>query len=68
MMTQDADNEEEWEDEDLAYYKMIFVVNTSLKMGTGKIAAQVGHACLGLYRDMLGKDMQIDLNQWEEIG
>lgn len=29
------------DEEDMQYYKMIFVVNTSLKMGVGKIAAQV---------------------------
>uniref|UniRef100_A0A183ENL0 peptidyl-tRNA hydrolase n=1 Tax=Gongylonema pulchrum TaxID=637853 RepID=A0A183ENL0_9BILA len=31
-------------------HKMVFVVNMSLKMGTGKLAAQVGHATLGVYR------------------
>uniref|UniRef100_A0A915JW72 peptidyl-tRNA hydrolase n=1 Tax=Romanomermis culicivorax TaxID=13658 RepID=A0A915JW72_ROMCU len=31
-------------------YKMVFVVNTSLKMGVGKVAAQVGHAALSLYK------------------
>uniref|UniRef100_A0A915EQZ4 peptidyl-tRNA hydrolase n=1 Tax=Ditylenchus dipsaci TaxID=166011 RepID=A0A915EQZ4_9BILA len=30
--------------------KMIFVVNTSLKMQGGKMAAQVAHAALGVYR------------------
>ena len=30
-------------------YKMVFVVNTELKMGLGKTAAQVGHATLALY-------------------
>lgn len=30
-------------------YKMVFVVNTELQMGAGKIAAQVGHATLALY-------------------
>ena len=29
---------------------MVFVVNTSLKMGSGKMAAQVGHAAVGLYK------------------
>ena len=28
---------------------MVFVANTSLKMGAGKLAAQVGHATLGVY-------------------
>jgi len=62
------EDEEEWEDEDVPYYKMTFIINTSLKMGVGKIAAQVGHACLGLYREMLENNMEDDLSQWEEIG
>ncbi|KAK0410965.1 hypothetical protein QR680_005411 [Steinernema hermaphroditum] len=33
-----------------AYFKMIFVVNMKLKMGVGKVAAQVGHATLGCYQ------------------
>lgn len=28
---------------------MLFIVNGSLKMGKGKICAQVGHAVLGAY-------------------
>lgn len=31
-------------------HKMVFVVNMSLKMGAGKLAAQVGHATLAVYR------------------
>lgn len=30
--------------------KMVFIVNAELQMGVGKIAAQVGHATLALYR------------------
>lgn len=30
-------------------YKMVFVVNASLKMSAGKMAAQVGHATLAVY-------------------
>ena len=37
--------------------KMCFVVNTELKMGTGKVAAQVAHACLTLDREIAGKTM-----------
>lgn len=29
--------------------KMIFVINGALKMGKGKICAQVGHAVIGCY-------------------
>ncbi|KAJ8937462.1 hypothetical protein NQ314_011851 [Rhamnusium bicolor] len=49
-------------------YKMTFVVNTSLKMGVGKIAAQVAHACLGLYREMLEQNKEEDLSSWEYTG
>ncbi|XP_018332055.1 probable peptidyl-tRNA hydrolase 2 isoform X2 [Agrilus planipennis] len=37
-------------------FKMVFAVNISLNMGTGKIAAQVAHACLGLYNKLLQKN------------
>ena len=30
-------------------FKMVFVINTSLKMSTGKIATQAAHAALSLY-------------------
>ncbi len=50
-------------------YKMVFVVNNSLKMGVGKIAAQVGHATLGLYRFLQGQAEQVEgLKIWEERG
>ena len=29
--------------------KMLFVINNQLKMGKGKICAQVGHAVIGAY-------------------
>ena len=32
---------------------MVFVVNSELKMGVGKVAAQVAHAALGLHRTLL---------------
>ncbi|XP_030746578.1 probable peptidyl-tRNA hydrolase 2 [Sitophilus oryzae] len=64
----DLDDDDEWEDEGIVYFKMTFIVNTSLKMGTGKIAAQVGHACLGLYRKMSENKLEELLNQWEQSG
>lgn len=68
MQADGENDDDEWEEEGDSYYKMIFVVNKSLKMGVGKIAAQVGHACLGLYRDMIESSMEYDFNQWEESG
>lgn len=50
-------------------YKMIFLVNGSLKMGKGKICAQVGHACLSAYLQMEDKvkysDDKYILKGWE---
>ncbi|KAJ8920369.1 hypothetical protein NQ315_005234 [Exocentrus adspersus] len=60
--------DESADEEDIKCYKMTFVVNTSLNMGVGKIAAQVGHACLGLYREMLEQNKEDDLSNWEYIG
>ena len=34
-------------------FKMVLVVRTDLGMGVGKIAAQVGHAVLGAYKNIL---------------
>lgn len=51
--------------------KMVFVVNSELSMGPGKMAAQVGHATLGLYRHVQeGKDERAcaEMKQWEETG
>ncbi|XP_063071183.1 UBA_like_SF and PTH2 domain-containing protein [Engraulis encrasicolus] len=53
------ENEEEG-DEDLMF-KMVFVVNMDLSMGVGKVAAQVGHAAVGLYQAMQEK------NSWREM-
>ena len=33
--------------------KMVFLVRQDLKMGAGKIAAQVAHAAIGLYDDII---------------
>eukprot|EP01117_Protostelium_nocturnum_P006431 TRINITY_DN231_c0_g1_i1.p1 TRINITY_DN231_c0_g1~~TRINITY_DN231_c0_g1_i1.p1 ORF type:complete len:124 (+),score=60.40 TRINITY_DN231_c0_g1_i1:50-421(+) len=51
----DFEDSEEGEDseDDEEEYKMLFVVRTDLKMGNGKIAAQVGHATLGAYKRAL---------------
>ena len=57
-----------FDDSDL--YKMVFVVNTSLKMGIGKIAAQVAHASLGLYKTMVENQQRFGemLLSWEQFG
>ena len=50
-------------------YKMVFVVNAELKMSTGKIAAQVGHATLGLYRFLQDhQEYKTGLVKWEKRG
>ncbi|KAK9405966.1 putative peptidyl-tRNA hydrolase 2 [Crotalus adamanteus] len=51
------------------HHKMVFVVNMELSMGTGKIAAQVGHAAIGLFQLVHEKPSQRDMiNQWDEHG
>uniref|UniRef100_A0A915PK30 peptidyl-tRNA hydrolase n=1 Tax=Setaria digitata TaxID=48799 RepID=A0A915PK30_9BILA len=50
-------------------HKMVFVVNMSLKMGAGKLAAQVGHATLGVYRlAQRSEDGQHALDAWRMSG
>lgn len=49
-------------------WKMVFVVNTELHMGVGKVAAQVGHATLGLYKQARSEHLTNDLTQWETNG
>uniref|UniRef100_A0A3Q2UXQ5 peptidyl-tRNA hydrolase n=1 Tax=Haplochromis burtoni TaxID=8153 RepID=A0A3Q2UXQ5_HAPBU len=53
------ENEEEGDDD--LIYKMVFVVNMDLAMGIGKVAAQVGHAAVGLYQALQEK------NSWREM-
>lgn len=53
--------------------KMLFVVNGELKMGKGKICAQVGHAVIGAYLQ-IQDEARFDerakqrLNNWELVG
>ena len=50
-------------------FKMVFVVNGSLKMGVGKVAAQVGHGTLALYKTLLvAHSEQLNVREWEEKG
>ena len=51
--------------------KMVFLVRQDLKMGAGKIAAQVAHAAIGLYDDILDStnDYQKNaLDYWFNLG
>ncbi|EDK31325.1 peptidyl-tRNA hydrolase (macronuclear) [Tetrahymena thermophila SB210] len=60
------------EDVDEVYYKMVFLVRMDLKMGTGKIAAQTGHAVLGAYQQLEERaderEVEQILDNWEECG
>lgn len=50
-------------------HKMVFVANMSLKMGVGKLAAQVGHATLGVYRTaMKTQEGQAAIEAWRRHG
>ena len=51
--------------------KMVFLVRQDLKMKAGKIAAQVAHAALGLYDDIIfgdNKYQQEALDFWVTYG
>ena len=51
--------------------KMVFLVRQDLKMGAGKIAAQVAHAAIGLYDDILEEEniyQKNALNSWFNLG
>ncbi|XP_003387939.1 PREDICTED: peptidyl-tRNA hydrolase 2, mitochondrial-like isoform X2 [Amphimedon queenslandica] len=49
--------------------KMVFVVNTSIGMGIGKIASQVAHATLALYKTLLlSPSEQRVVEEWEMGG
>jgi PTH2 family peptidyl-tRNA hydrolase len=46
---------------------MVLVINTSLSMGKGKIAAQCGHAAVGCYK-VAAKQAPRGLAAWERSG
>uniref|UniRef100_A0A0N4Z8R4 peptidyl-tRNA hydrolase n=1 Tax=Parastrongyloides trichosuri TaxID=131310 RepID=A0A0N4Z8R4_PARTI len=53
----------------LRKYKMVLVVNMSLNMGKGKLAAQVGHAVLGTYKKALeSEEGKLAISRWERYG
>jgi len=49
------------------HLKMVFVVLEELKMGKGKIASQIGHAVLGVYKKALKKTPQL-VQRWDDEG
>ncbi|KIP11487.1 hypothetical protein PHLGIDRAFT_124884 [Phlebiopsis gigantea 11061_1 CR5-6] len=77
---QDEGSDSEVEEEDLAdgdlsavkpgYFeqcKLVLVVRTDLKMSSGKIAAQCGHATLACYKALQKTNPQL-LRHWERTG
>jgi peptidyl-tRNA hydrolase, PTH2 family len=56
----------QWGPQD-APYKMLLVVNTSLNMGKGKIAAQCGHAAVGAYQ-RASKQCPNAVRWWQRTG
>ncbi|ESO07541.1 hypothetical protein HELRODRAFT_76253 [Helobdella robusta] len=55
---------------DVPSYKMVFVVNQDLKMSIGKTAGQVGHAAVGLYRELIENQQNFgeSLLFWSQYG
>ncbi|CAF3097931.1 unnamed protein product [Rotaria socialis] len=51
----------------VATYKMLFVVNGSLDMSSGKMASQVAHAAIDLYQKLIEKRSKA-LFHWQEYG
>lgn len=49
---------------------MVFVVNSELGMGLGKVGAQVGHAAVGLFRILMSDEFKYGrmLCAWEDSG
>ena len=68
MGTSDSSEDELLEAGD--FYKMVFVVNAELGMGVGKVAAQVAHAALNLYRLVVENAATYNemLLCWEQFG
>ncbi|CAH1775885.1 unnamed protein product [Owenia fusiformis] len=68
----DDSSEDEMEEflDESDFYKMVFVVNQSLGMGVGKVAAQVAHGALGLYRVLVEDHNKYGgpLMAWESFG
>ena len=54
-------------EKDIMTYRMLFVVNGSLKMSSGKMAAQVAHCAVDLYQDIMDRRL-VGLNYWRLYG
>ena len=64
-------NNAEYSFDDSDDLKMVFLVRQDLKMGAGKIAAQVAHAAIGLYDDIFEGDniyQKNALDNWFNFG
>ncbi|GFO46136.1 peptidyl-tRNA hydrolase [Plakobranchus ocellatus] len=68
--TSDSSDEDEADDFLTAdTFKMVFVVNAELNMGVGKVAAQVAHAALSLFRNMIDTESKAQmLMAWAHMG
>lgn len=63
------DEEPEEGDDEAGGYKMVFVVNSALNMGVGKVASQCAHACLGIYKLMSEFQYMTEvIEEWEDDG
>ncbi|MEO2154181.1 MAG: peptidyl-tRNA hydrolase Pth2 [Nanoarchaeota archaeon] len=48
-------------------YKQVFIVNNDLKMGKGKICAQVAHGAIMCYEKVKNNNPEL-IKKWQEIG
>ena len=69
---QEPENENETPERNSTFYdgretKMLFAVRTDLKMGKGKIAAQVAHCSISLFKKLFKTNTTL-LNAWERAG
>lgn len=65
---QEDGGEEESSSDDYPRLKMVIVARKDLKMGAGKLAAQVGHGVLAAYKRNLSMQNNDILMQWEYCG
>ena len=51
-------------------YKMVIVVNSSLSMGVGKVAAQAAHGAVGLFKELMQQQQEYGemLLTWDDYG